>query len=592
VDNDVNAPPDPLSGQQLGDYRIETLLGRGGMARVYKGYDAHLDRYAAVKVIDTSLLGSEHEEEYRQRFQREARAIARLNHPNIVSIYQFGEFNGLYYMAMKFIEGRDLGYILSRTNERFTPSQILRIIHDIAGALDYAHADGVIHRDVKPSNIMITPQGGAILTDFGLALSVPEGTQGNTFGSAHYIAPEQAISSADAVPQSDLYSLGVVLYQLMVGKVPFDDPSAMSVALKHLRDAPLPPRQLNPDISPAVEAVILKMLEKFPEQRYASGEMFVRALEQAMGVSTLTDSAAVPPLPRQATLTAEVRAAREPGSAGTVPLPPSSQERPDEKPLFDTAKGDIDTDRGPEVAKRISQQMEAVSVARRQPSRRTLAIAAAAVVLLGVIGVAAMSSRPPQSALSAAAIASATETLAPPTRTHTAVPSPTDAPPTATPSPRPTARASATSRVAAASEAAIPTPTADLERDNSIALLYDESAFTIRNQSRAEADLSGVIFVQPASGSRGDITFALDQLTGGSAPVYALPAGDCFALWRIDLPMQPVPDVCGRRHAWRELGSPRWFWISTSAGATFEVRRGEDVLAVCSIAAGICGFSP
>ena len=139
----------------------------------------------------------------------------------------------------------------------------------------------MIHRDIKPSNIMVMPDNRAILTDFGLALSVPEGTMGNTFGSAHYIAPEQAISSANAVPQSDLYSLGVVLYQMLTGKVPFDDPSAMSVALKHLSEPPIPPRQLNPKLSPAVEKVVLKSLEKEPSKRFQSGVLMARALEEA-----------------------------------------------------------------------------------------------------------------------------------------------------------------------------------------------------------------------------------------------------------------------------------------------------------------------
>ena len=147
---------DPLIGKQLGDYQIVEILGRGGMARVYKGYDARLDRYAAVKVIDASLLATENEDEYRQRFQREARAIAKLNHPNIVGIYQFGDYENLYYMAMVFIEGRDLGQLLKDRNTTLNNEQILRIVRGVGSALDYAHANGVIHRDVKPSNIMVT----------------------------------------------------------------------------------------------------------------------------------------------------------------------------------------------------------------------------------------------------------------------------------------------------------------------------------------------------------------------------------------------------------------------------------------------------
>lgn len=212
---------DPLIGKQLGDYTIVGLLGRGGMSRVYRGYDENLQRYAAVKVISSDFATTS-EEEYTRRFQSEARAIAHLRHPNIVGIYQFGRSEGIYYMAQVFLEGKDLRVVLKSYAERgeHMPSgEMLRIVGDIAAALDYAHAQGVIHRDVKPSNIMLERHTGrAILMDFGLALSVQEGTTGETFGSAHYIAPEQALSSAQAVPQSDLYSLGIVIYGFSPGK--------------------------------------------------------------------------------------------------------------------------------------------------------------------------------------------------------------------------------------------------------------------------------------------------------------------------------------------------------------------------------------
>ncbi|PJF26206.1 MAG: hypothetical protein CUN53_08895, partial [Phototrophicales bacterium] len=278
-------PPDPFIGRQLGDYRIIGVIGRGGMASVYCGYDVHLQRYAAVKVIGAHLVTDDDHEDYRQRFIREARAIARLNHPNIVSVYQFGEIDGLYYMAMGLIEGRNLSQIMKEqaaSGHLLPRQQVARIIRDIAAALDFAHASGVIHRDVKPSNIMITTDGQAILTDFGLALSASEGTVGNTFGSAHYMSPEQAISSASVVPQSDLYSLGVVMYQLLTGRVPFDDPSPMSVALKHINEAPPSPRRYNPALTSEVERVLLRALEKKPQDRFPTGEAMASALSRAL----------------------------------------------------------------------------------------------------------------------------------------------------------------------------------------------------------------------------------------------------------------------------------------------------------------------
>jgi serine/threonine protein kinase len=275
---------DPLIGKTLGDYTIQALLGRGGMSRVYRGLDENLQRFAAVKVISGDFATTS-EEEYTRRFQTEARAIAHLRHANIVGVYQFGRSEGIYYMAQVFLEGEDLRMLLRKyasDEQRMPIPEVLHIIRDVAGALDYAHEHGVIHRDIKPSNIMLERRTGrAILMDFGLALSVSEGTTGDTFGSAHYIAPEQAVSSAKSVPQSDLYSLGVVIYEMLTGQVPFDDPSVMSVALKHLNEVPPPPTLFNPDLPAAAEAVILRALDKDPNRRFASGQELYAALEAA-----------------------------------------------------------------------------------------------------------------------------------------------------------------------------------------------------------------------------------------------------------------------------------------------------------------------
>src|SRR5690606_22716184 len=176
--------------------------------------------------------------------------------------------------------GRDLGQILreyGRKGRLMAYRDIYRVMRDMASALDHAHAGGVIHRDIKPSNIMVSVDGHSVLTDFGLALSMRDGSVGNTFGSAPYVAPDQAISSSSVTPQSDLYSLGVVLYQMLVGRVPFDDPSATAVALKHLNEQPPAPRFLNASIPREVEAVVLRMLSKDPARRYKSGKTMLRA---------------------------------------------------------------------------------------------------------------------------------------------------------------------------------------------------------------------------------------------------------------------------------------------------------------------------
>jgi len=274
---------DPMIGKTLGDYTIDGVLGTGGMARVYRGYDRKLARYAAVKVIEPRLIASAEQEEYRQRFLREARAIARLNHQRIVGVYQFGQYQNLYYIAMAYVEGRNLREIMQTNAEAdaLTPTHMVRILRDIADALDYAHQQGIIHRDVKPSNIIVNKEGQAILTDFGLALNATEGTIGNTFGSVHYIAPEQAISSAQAVPQSDQYSLSVIAYEMLSGRVPFDDASAMSVALKHISEVPPSLSVVNPKISSRVERVVMRALDKSVQRRFITCLDFVQELQFA-----------------------------------------------------------------------------------------------------------------------------------------------------------------------------------------------------------------------------------------------------------------------------------------------------------------------
>lgn len=273
---------DSLIGRVIDGYRIESLLGHGGMARVYRAIDENLNRFVAIKIIDPRSV---EDNEYRERFKLEARAIAKLNHPNIVSIYRFGEVGELYFMAMEYIEGFDLRWLITdyrRQNEQMPYDTMGKILEQIAKALDYAHKQGVIHRDVKPSNIMISRDGNAILTDFGLALVTSEGTQGLTFGSPHYIAPEQAMSSGGAVSQSDLYSLGVTFYEILAGRVPFTEGSSLQIAMAHLSDPVPDPRKFNDGIHPAFMPVLTKILEKEPEKRYATGALFIRALKAAV----------------------------------------------------------------------------------------------------------------------------------------------------------------------------------------------------------------------------------------------------------------------------------------------------------------------
>lgn len=273
---------DPLIGTQLANFRIERVLGRGGMATVYYGWDVKLERPVAIKVIDARYRD---DPAYAQRFVHEARTAATWFHENISQVYYADDEGGLYYFVMEYIRGLDLGKLLQKyatAGELMPHEDVLRIGRAVARALDFAHARGVIHRDVKPANVMISEDRRVVLTDFGLAMDVAQGTSGEVFGSPHYVSPEQARNSAQAVPQSDFYSLGVVLYEMLTGTIPFDDPSPTALAVQHLLQPPPLPRERNPHLNPAVETVLLKALAKAPEERYSTAQALMDALEKAL----------------------------------------------------------------------------------------------------------------------------------------------------------------------------------------------------------------------------------------------------------------------------------------------------------------------
>lgn len=278
---------DRLVGKQLGDYQLKRLLATGGMARIYEAVDTRLGRTAAVKVL--SVDNPADDRTLTQRFQREAKAIARLEHPNIITIYQYGEELGLRFLAMKYIDGKDLALELARlrrSGQKMEPARAIAILEQVASALDFAHMHEIVHRDVKPSNILLDRSDRAVLTDFGLILQTAidqssTKTHGTAFGTPRYIAPEQAMSSANAVPQSDTYSLAVILYEILTGEAPFTGETPMEIALGHIGDPPRPPRSVNSKIPVGVEKEILKALEKDPKRRHESASAFVNAIKAA-----------------------------------------------------------------------------------------------------------------------------------------------------------------------------------------------------------------------------------------------------------------------------------------------------------------------
>ncbi len=289
---------DPLIGRQFSNYRIDRMIGRGGMATVYYGWDSSLERPVAIKVVDARFRDNP---AYAQRFVQEARTVATWRHNNILQVFYAGQEDELSYFAMEFVDGPDLGQLMHQyadDGELMPSEDVLRLGKAIASALDYAHAQNVIHRDVKPANVMVAKDGRIVLTDFGLALNTQQGSMGEIFGTPHYIAPEQARNSATAVPQSDLYALGIILYEMLTGVVPFDDPSPTSLALQHITQPPPDPLEINPRLNEPTQAVLLKALSKTPEERYQTGAELLAALADALAESeTAVSDSDLPPLP-------------------------------------------------------------------------------------------------------------------------------------------------------------------------------------------------------------------------------------------------------------------------------------------------------
>ncbi|MBF1662367.1 Stk1 family PASTA domain-containing Ser/Thr kinase [Selenomonas noxia] len=316
-----------------GRYALEALVGSGGMADVYRAKDQLLERTVAVKILHQQY---ENDTEFITRFQREAKAAARITHPNIVNVYDVGVAEGRHYIVMEYVPGRTLKERIKEEGPVPVP-QALQIARQIAGALAQAHANNLVHCDIKPHNILVMPDGNVKVADFGIARAVTESTMtynDNIMGSVHYFSPEQARGTM-ITPKSDVYSLGVLLYEMLSGRIPFDGNTAVSIARKHLEEDPQPLHMIASGIPPVVEALVTRMMAKDPAQRPDSS-MLVQDIVRAEQMMR-SDTEALPAFDPDATRVLTPVEAQEIGALAEAEEDAVPQEG-EERPFFRTKK--------------------------------------------------------------------------------------------------------------------------------------------------------------------------------------------------------------------------------------------------------------
>jgi len=562
--------PDPLIGRQLANCRLERLLGRGGMAQVYYGWDEKLKRPVAIKVIDARFRDNP---AYAQRFIREAQAVATWRHENIAQIHYADNEGDLYYFVMEYIDGLDLGRLLTRyaaRGELMPQADVLRIGRAVAGALDYAHRKGIIHRDVKPSNVILGRDGRVVLSDFGLALDIEQGSLGEVFGSAHYIAPEQARRSSDAVFQSDLYSLGIMLYEMLTGVVPFDDPSPTTVALQHLTLKPPSPREINPGLSSAVEAVLLKALEKSHPERYQTGRELMSALEAALQTTQLASGERqLPPPPagvsprttRLSQLTVvDLLALQAPPAAPAVSPPNKSA------PL----------------SVRLSRMNPVVWLALGGCG---LLFSVSAILGGGLLATQWGSLFKP-AVSSTPVIATFTQTTVPPATT---LPNSTATEIPATNSPAPTSTSpSATETLTAETPTAAPVPTVKYPNGKRFMFYYDDNGLYLLNLSQSIIAISYLTLER-----LDDSDVPLNRFEGSRwAKYYPTSKPDwCLRIEILGSPAYLRPPQCLKGYLSTRTPTrddPTIFWTTQANSHQFRVLWKDEEVARCEIAAGTC----
>lgn len=585
-----------LIGKKLTNYRIERLIKRGGMASVYYGWDIQLERPVAIKVIDARYRDKPG---YAERFLREARAIATWHHENILQIYYADNEEGLYYYVMEYICGLDLSQLIAQYNSEneLTPLiDVIRIGWACARALDYAHQKGVIHRDVKPSNLLLSEEGRVVLGDFGIAMDISQGTYGKVFGSPQYIAPEQARNSANAVPQSDLYSLGVILFEMLTGRPPFEDPSPTSLAIQHLTIDPPKPRSLNPALSIQVEDVLLKALEKSPDKRFQSGGELIGALEEALEDQLSFTASPIDSAP-------EIVGNSRQDAFKTVSKTSLAERVAD----YIQANPPLPADNTPVLEKGGTTYSKTYSVMARWGA------GCGVLLLIAILFVILVSSltpnrQSPGAAFSPPTTSPATITTVPtlqqtvtasdaqssPTlveQTQTLQPknSPTTQPTAATP---PTATQASTRT---ATEAPDPAPTgtnvpAESTRigSNLFVMYYDDTSFYIKNLSGKDRSIYPFTFER--INDNGDLTDRFEGWHWGN--IYSRFRSDyCLVLEILNYTEHLEPEECNNRHLvmhYPPLNRDYLFWIEDNDSQEFRVLWEDQEVGRCKIKDGTC----
>ena len=519
--------------------------------------------------------------------------MAKWRHENIVQIYYADDESGFYYYAMEYVDGHDLATILSfyaEDSELMPIPDIIRIGRSVAAALDYAHREGVIHRDVKPSNVMVARDGRVMLGDFGMALEIQGGSLGEAFGTPHYMSPEQARRSSDAIPQSDLYSLGVILYEILTGLVPFNDPSPASVALQHITQQPPLPRTINPELGIEVEAVLLKALEKDPRNRYQTGAQLMDALEQALSLTETDLKTPLPPIP------VGVPTIRR----SEVSLNSMTKRAGKRRTSLKTRVAQ------PHTSMSIPARFEPVSdaVKRKEGSGKGLRLLLGLIALIGIgmlawfalsgqslpfgvnrpVGNAALSpvastkdnSQPVVLAKTATVVSVPQVT---PTITVEAIVTQTSTPtlePTATLIPSPTIPAE---------------PTVKYPDGNHFTIFYNNSSLHILNRSRAIRSLDGFVFQRLDSQGQPQETFdgyLWEEYAKNLLPKYCV----SIKIYDSTLPYIDPPDCKGKFLSFvqpkQDEDRAMIFWTPKAGSTQFRVLWLKEEVARCEIDAGIC----